>query len=37
VLSPITKLFISKESMPYLSEGLESMGAYALMEDSGIP
>ena len=37
LLTPIGKLFTTKQTVLVLSEGMESFGGYGYMEDTGIP
>lgn len=37
LLNPLAKLHVAKQSMSVISEGLESIGGQALMEDSALP
>ena len=36
-LTPLVKLFTAKESVKWVSEGLECFGGVGYMENSGIP
>ncbi|XP_013397159.1 acyl-CoA dehydrogenase family member 11 [Lingula anatina] len=37
LLTPVVKLYISKQSIGVISEGLESFGGQGIIEDTGIP
>ena len=37
IITPVMKLFTAKESVAFISEGLECFGAMGYMENSNIP
>lgn len=37
ILTPLAKLYVCKQALPVISEGLEAFGGQGVMEDTGIP
>lgn len=37
ILNPVAKMFLAKESLKVISEGLEAFGGIGYIEDSGLP
>ena len=37
ILNPVAKMFLAKESLKVISEGLEAFGGIGYVEDSGLP